>query len=118
MADLQISAEAIICGFTAMGSAVAWLAHKLYSGASKCEDSNAALQKEVRDLHVFNRDILAGVISDVADALNKLKREVRELDPTDTESETDIHKTLTGYERQVIEHHENGDTTAIVRRKR
>jgi hypothetical protein len=50
-------------------------------------------------------------------AMRQLKHEVRELEPSDTgDSESDIQKTLTGHERQVIERHENGDTTAIIRR--
>ena len=124
MADMQIPAEVIIAGFAAMGAAVAWLAIRLYNGAAKCEESNALLQKEVRDLHVFNRDTMAhvignvtGAIGDVANALHKLKREVRDLDPTDSDSESDLHKSIQrGHERQVIERHDNGETTAIIRR--
>jgi hypothetical protein len=118
MADMQIPAEMIITGFAAMGAAVVWLAVRLYNGATKCEESNAVLQKEVRDLHIFNRDIMTGVISDVASALHGLKREVRELDPSDqTDSESDLHKSLkSGHERKVIERHDNGETTAIIRR--
>lgn len=118
MADMQIPAEMIIGGFVALGSAVAWLAHKWDAGNTRCEERGHSLQVELKELRDWNQTTMLAAMRDNTDALRKLKYEVRELEPSSADDDTDgdIYKTLNGVERKVIERHENGETTAIIRR--
>lgn len=113
----EMPSEMVIAGFVAMGAAVAWLAVKWEAGNNRCEDRSNKLSEELQSLQRWNQTVMLSAINDMSLAMRQLKHEVRDLDPSDAhESETDIHTTLTGHERQVIERHENGDTTAIIRR--
>jgi hypothetical protein len=113
----EMPSEMVITGFVAMGAAVAWLAVKWEAGNNRCEDRSTRLEEKLSDLTSWNQTVMLSAINDMAQAMRQLKHEVRELDPSDAnDSESDIHKTLTGHERQVIERHDNGETTAIIRR--
>ena len=113
----DMPAETVIAGFVAMGVAVAWLAHKWEAGNNRCEERSNKLSEELQILQRWNQTVMLAAINDMSLAMRHLKHEVRDLNPSDSrDSESDIHKTLTGHERQVIEVHENGDTTAIIRR--
>jgi hypothetical protein len=115
MADTAIPSEIVIAGFVALGGAIAWLAHKWDAGNTRCEERSNALQKELASLRDWTQTKMLDALRDNTNALRQLKREVRELDPTDTESDSDLHKSL-GFERQVLEKNERGETTAIIRR--
>lgn len=113
----EMTSEMVIAGFVAMGSAVAWLAVKWEAGNNRCEERSNKLAEQLNELTHWNQTVMISAIQDTALALRQLKHEVRDLDPSDAhDSESDIHTTLTGHERQVIERHANGDTTAIIRR--
>ena len=115
----DMPAETVIAGFVAMGAAVAWLAHKWEAGNVRCETRNNKLDEQLQALQHWNQTVMLAAINDMSLAMRQLKHEVRDLDPSDAhDSESDIQKTLTGHERQVIEVHENGDTTAIIRRRK
>jgi len=119
MADLQIPAEMIIGGFVAMGGAVAWLAHKWDAGNNRCEERGNSLQAELRSLRDWTQTHMLEALQANTSALRQLKHEVRELDPSDVQadSESDLHKSVhNGYERRVLERSDAGETTAIIRR--
>lgn len=117
MTDMQIPAELIISGFVALGSAVAWLAHKWDAGNNRCEERGNVLQKELKELRDWNQNTMLGAMQANTDALRKLKYEVRELEPSalDDESESDLHKAL-GVERKAIKRHDSGETTTVIKR--
>ena len=109
---------AIIAGFTALGGAVAWLAHRWDAGNIRCEERSNALQKELKEMRDWSQGEMLQTLRQnaeasraVVDSLRKLRYEVRELDPSDVikdESESDILTAVTGKRNE-------DDTTKILR---